>query len=104
MLAYAHPPNHHAPNDRIISRANGDEQIFLGRFISTPSPNELLIQEGAVLVSSADGRGVINAVAWNVSNPTAAIAALGAGNGTPVVTSNEQGFFFPGFIGSVKIQ
>jgi hypothetical protein len=103
VLASAHPPNYHSSPDRLTSSANGGEQIFLGRFISTPTPDQLLIQDGAVLVSSADGRGVINAVAWNVSSPAAAITALGVANGTTVVTSNDQGFFFPGFIGSIEI-
>lgn len=104
VLAFAHPPNYYSPHNGLSSSADNGPQIFLGRFISTPTPDQLLIQEGAVLVSSTDGRGFIDAVAWNVSSAEAAIAALGAASGTTVVTADDQGFFFPGFIGQFEIR
>lgn len=102
-LASAQPPIYYrSPYNRQVGGINAAPQIFLGRFISTPAPDQLLIQQGAVLVSSGDGRGYINAVAWNVSDPAAAITALGAASGTTIITSDDHGFFFPGFIGMIS--
>lgn len=71
--------------------------IYFGRFISAPKPEELLIQTGAVLVSSRDGRGVIEKVDWTVNGPNDALSKFGIE--APVVTAHDNGFFFPGFIG-----
>lgn len=101
-LVNAHPPgSNHPPYNGQIAGSDVSQQIFLGRFISTPAPDQLLIEQGAVLVSSGDGKGFIEAVAWNVTDPAAALTALGATSGTTVVTSEDDGFFFPGFIGTV---
>ena len=70
--------------------------IFFGRFISTPKPDELLIRTGAVLVSSADGRGTIEKADWTVNGPNDAASKLGVE--APVVCASDDGFFFPGFI------
>eukprot|EP01099_Mayorella_cantabrigiensis_P001113 TRINITY_DN1461_c0_g1_i1.p1 TRINITY_DN1461_c0_g1~~TRINITY_DN1461_c0_g1_i1.p1 ORF type:complete len:502 (+),score=32.00 TRINITY_DN1461_c0_g1_i1:74-1579(+) len=96
--AIAHPAPFSNPYGGQIAGQGDMQQIFLGRFVSTPSPDELLIETGAVLVSSSDGKGVITAVAWNVSDADSALTALGAANGTAVLTANDDGFFFPGFI------
>lgn len=101
-FAYAHPPSSYRSPYNGKGAGSDAPQIFFGRFISTPAPDQLLIQQGAVLVSSGDGRGFINAVAWNVSDPGAAITALGAASGTTIITSDDQGFFFPGFIGMMS--
>jgi hypothetical protein len=104
-LAYAHPPiSYRSPYNGQVAGIDAAPQIFLGRFISTPAPDQLLIQQGAVLVSSGDGRGFINAVAWNVSDPETAVTALGAASGTTIITSDDHGFFFPGFIGMISIE
>lgn len=71
--------------------------IYFGRFISTPKPDELLIQTGAVLVSSRDGRGFIEKVDWTASGPNDALSKFGIE--VPVITASDRGFFFPGFIG-----
>lgn len=71
--------------------------VYYGRFISAPTPDELLIQTGAVLVSSRDGRGIIEKADWRVTGAEDALAKFGIE--VPVVTSGEHGFFFPGFIG-----
>lgn len=89
------PPPHTGSNDGNYA----SEQIFLGRFVSTPTPDQLSIEQGAVLVSSTDGKGFIKAVAWNVSDAMTATSALGVDSGTMVVTAGDNGFFFPGFIG-----
>ena len=69
---------------------------YVGRFISTPTPDELLIRTGAVLVSSSDGHGVIEKVDWTVNGANEALSKFGD---VAVVTAGGQGFFFPGFIG-----
>lgn len=74
--------------------------IFFGRFVSTPSSEQLLIRTGAVLVSSADGRGVIEKCDWSVSGPSEAVSKLGVE--APVVCAAEEGWFFPGFIGGCQ--
>ena len=74
------------------------KRIYFGRFISTPSPNQLLIRNGAVLVSSRDGHGVIEKTDWTVNGPKEAMGKFGTEVG--VVTTSDQGFFFPGFIGT----
>ena len=73
------------------------ELIYFGRFIDTPKLDELRIRSGAVLVSSKDGRGVIIKADWTVNGPNDAASKLGVE--APVVTSKDNGFFFPGFIG-----
>lgn len=70
--------------------------IYFGRFISTPTPDDLLIQTGAVLVSSGDGHGTIEKVDWTVNGANDALSKFG--EEVAVVTANENGFFFPGFI------
>lgn len=98
-IALGHPNPNPSPQTGSNDGNHASEQIFLGRFVSTPTPDQLLIEQGAVLVSSADGRGFIKAVAWNVSDPVTATSALGVDSGTTVVTAGDNGFFFPGFIG-----
>lgn len=71
--------------------------IYFGRFISAPSPDELLIRTGAVLVSNRDGRGIIEKTDWTVNGPNDALSKFGIE--VPVVTAPDNGFFFPGFIG-----
>lgn len=73
------------------------ELIYFGRFIDTPKLDELRIRSGAVLVSSKDGRGVIIKADWTVNGPNDAASKLGVE--APVITSKDNGFFFPGFIG-----
>lgn len=75
------------------------KRIYFGRFISTPTRDELLIRTGAVLVDRKDGRGVIEKANWTVNGPNDAASKLGVE--APVVTARENGFFFPGFIGKV---
>lgn len=74
--------------------------LFTGRFISTPGPNDLLIQEGAVLVSSQNGHGIIEKADWKVTNSTEALSVFGllADEIHEIVSAPENGFFFPGFI------
>lgn len=74
--------------------------LFIGRFISAPGPNGLLIQQGAILVSSQDGHGMISNVDWTVSTPTEALSAFNLEDSDvyDTVTTPEDGFFFPGFI------
>lgn len=76
-----------------------EKTIYFGRFISTPKPDQLLIRNGAVLVSSTDGRGVIEKVDWEVKTTQGAAKSFGVD--APVVTSKDNGFFFPGFIGKL---
>ena len=71
--------------------------IYFGRFISTPTPTDLLIRHGAVLVVGTDGVGAIEKTDWDVKNPEEAKAKFG--EGVQVVTAEENGFFFPGYIG-----
>ena len=71
--------------------------IYFGRFISTPTPTELLIRSGAVLVAGEDGSGVIEEVDWEVKDPEEAKRKFGMVD--VVTTGNDNGFFFPGFIG-----
>jgi hypothetical protein len=70
--------------------------IYFGRFISTPTPTELLIRSGAVLVAGEDGSGVIEDVDWEVKDLEEAKSKFGV---VDVVTTGNDGFFFPGFIG-----
>ncbi|KKY24434.1 putative guanine deaminase [Phaeomoniella chlamydospora] len=71
--------------------------LFIGRFISTPEPNTLSIQIGAILVSPADG--AIKKVDWNVTDVESALKSfqLNASD-VDVIQSQSEGFFFPGFI------
>jgi hypothetical protein len=71
--------------------------IYFGRFISTPTPTELLIRSGAVLVIGEDGSGVIEEVDWEVKDQEEAKSKFGVAD--VVTTGNNDGFFFPGFIG-----
>lgn len=75
------------------------QTIFFGRFIDTPSPDDLRIRTGAVLVSGTDGRGVIEKINWTIKEANDATSKFGVGNDVPIVTAKENGFFFPGFIG-----
>ncbi|KAK5328396.1 hypothetical protein LTR93_002181 [Exophiala xenobiotica] len=72
------------------------ETIYFGRFVSAPTPNELLIRTGAVLVDSKNGKGVITKADWTIDGPDGAVSKFGVE--APVVTSKDNGFFFPGFI------
>ena len=77
------------------------KKVYFGRFISTPTPTELLIQSGAVLVVGGDGAGVIEEVDWEVKTEDEARERFGGGKDgeVDVVKAVEDGFFFPGFIG-----
>ena len=95
-----HPPDsYHRDLDWHSKDSNITQQIFYGRFISTPTPDNLLIATGAVLVTSSDGTGYIQATAWDTTDPTDAAARLGVGADVPVIQAGDNGFFFPGFIG-----
>ena len=74
--------------------------IYFGRFIETPSADEIRIRVGAVLVNSKDGRGTIEKVDWTVNGPNDAASKMGVE--APVVTAKDDGFFFPGFIGTMN--
>ncbi|KAK5957865.1 hypothetical protein OHC33_001054 [Knufia fluminis] len=77
----------------------GRKQIFVGRFISAPGPNDLLIQEGAILVSSTDGHGTIEKTSWTAQNNKDALAEFNLLEGdVDVFEAPQNGFFFPGFI------
>ena len=78
------------------------QTIYYGRFIDVPSPEELRIRTGAVLVSNLDGRGVIEKADWSVNGPVDAPSRLGVE--APVVVAAEDSFFFPGFIGRLLLQ
>jgi hypothetical protein len=75
--------------------------IYFGRFISTPTPTEPLIRSGAVLVAGEDGSGVIEEVDWEVKDPEEAKRKFGMVD--VVTTGNDDGFFFPGFIGMAHL-
>lgn len=75
------------------------QQVFFGRFISTPAQDVLSIEMGAVLVNSSEGHGVIEKAVWNVTDVESALEQLGAGNNATVISAADDGFFFPGFIG-----
>ena len=77
------------------------QTIYFGRFIDVPSADELRIRLGAVLVSSKDGRGVIEKTDWTVNGPNDAASKLGVE--APVITAKDNGFFFPGFIGLLSL-
>lgn len=72
--------------------------LFFGRFISTPGPETLLVQQGAVLVSSTDSKGVIDKVDWTVRSSGEALARWHLDQDLIVFRSTENGFFFPGFV------
>ena len=74
--------------------------IYFGRFVSTPTPADLLIRSGAVLVTGEDGAGVIEDADWEVESAEEAKRKFRA-EADVVVTGDEHGFFFPGFIGMV---
>lgn len=71
--------------------------IYFGRFISTPTPADLVIRSGAVLVAADDGGGTIEDVDWEVKSAEEAKKKFGSD--VDVVAGDEDGFFFPGFIG-----
>ena len=71
--------------------------IYFGRFISVPTPAELLIRSGAVLVVGGDGSGTIEQVDWEVESAEEAKRRFG--EEADVVIGDKDGFFFPGFIG-----
>jgi hypothetical protein len=73
------------------------QMIYSGRFIDTPTPNDIRIREGAVLVSNQDGTGVIEKADWTGSGSATALQAMCPD--AQVVESTTNGFFFPGFIG-----
>jgi hypothetical protein len=75
--------------------------IYFGRFISTPTPTELLIRSGAVLVAGEDGSGVIEEVDWEAKDLEEAKSKFGMVD--VVTTGNDDGFFFPGFIGTAHL-
>ena len=84
----------------VASTESSGPQIFYGRFVSTPDPNTLSIQENmAVLVTNTNGRGIISGIAQNVAHSSDAAAALGVSASTSIITpSTDDSFFFPGFI------
>ena len=75
------------------------DKIYFGRFVSVPTPAELLIRSGAVLVVGEDGGGTIEEVDWEVKSADEAKRKLGGEADVLVVTGDQDGFFFPGFIG-----
>lgn len=77
------------------------QTIYFGRFIDTPSAEEIRIRTGAVLVNSKDGHGIIEKADWTVNGPNDAASKLGVE--APIVTAQDNGFFFPGFIGMSDI-
>ena len=75
------------------------KNVYYGRFISAPGAEELLIQQGAVLVSGTNGVGLIEKVDWTVTTPAEALTALGVEQAdVNFVETSEDSFFFPGFI------
>ena len=72
--------------------------VYCGRFASTPTPSDVVIRFGAVLVAGEDGAGIIEDVDWEVKS--AAEAQDKFGQEVQIVTGPEDGFFFPGFIGN----
>ncbi|KAK4945725.1 hypothetical protein LTR10_015073 [Elasticomyces elasticus] len=82
------------------SPSGSTQQVFYGRFISTPNPDQLSINTGAVLVTSNDGRGTIQNAVWNVTDVQTALSSLGVDASVPVIYAADDGFFFPGFIDS----
>lgn len=78
----------------------GQEIIYFGRFVSTPTSDELQCRTGAVLVDKSDGKGIIQKADWTITSPGDAISKFGVK--APVVIAKENGFFFPGFIGKSR--
>lgn len=72
------------------------ELLLYIRFISTPKPDQLLMQSSTVLVNDMDRKGVITKIAWNVPDLKTAGLELNKAN----VRANEIRFFFPRFIGN----
>ena len=80
------------PGDR------GRKAVFFGRFISTPTPTDLSIRRGAVLVSSSRN-GSIEKVNWDVSTVEDALKAFEVlPEDVGIIECNSEGFFFPGFV------
>lgn len=78
--------------------------LLYGRFISAPGPEELLIKEGALLVSSDDGHGIIEKVNWDVRDVKDAMEGFGVKDGdVKVYETGAEGFWFPGFIGEFNL-
>ncbi|KAK5081977.1 hypothetical protein LTR05_007119 [Lithohypha guttulata] len=78
---------------------DGRKAIFFGRFISAPGPESLLIRQGAVLVSSSNGHGVLEKTDWTLITPAAAFKAFGVEEqDVDFHQTMNNGFFFPGFI------
>lgn len=90
---------YHSNYGRQDGNSSTKQQIFYGRFISTPDSTTLSIRSGAVLVTSDNGKGYINATNFNITRPEDAAAALGADSDVTVFQAPDNGFFFPGFIG-----
>lgn len=83
--------------------ASPKQTIFVGRFISTPTPHAYLIQNGALLVDRDDGRGVIRKCIWDDKLELTQIEDIAGRLGilskdVDIVRCNTEGFFFPGFI------
>lgn len=74
--------------------------IYFGRFISTPTPSELLIRSGAVLVGGEDGSAVIEDVDWAAQSAEEAKQTFESTADMDIVIGEGDGFFFPGFIGT----
>lgn len=78
------------------------KQLFLGRFICACGPDELSIRDGAVLVGSSDGHGIIEKTCWASLTPEEVIRTFGMSEveaaEIDLVTCPSTGFFFPGFI------
>lgn len=72
--------------------------IYFGRFIDTPTADEIRIRTGAVLVSRCDGHGLVEKAAWDFDQMLEAHEKLGVQKDVDIVTCPAEGFFFPGFI------
>lgn len=82
------------------------KQLFFGNFLTHPTPSTMEIKIGAVLVSGADGHGVIEKVDWTVTSLeearekfTTGVDKLVTGEGELKVYENRKGWFAAGFIG-----
>ena len=77
----------------------GKRFLFHGRFISAPTPHQLLIQQGAVLVSRNDGHGLIEKTNWAANTIEQALESFGLQQAdVEIIRASESTFFFPGFI------
>jgi hypothetical protein len=80
--------------------ASQQQTIYFGRFIDTPTPTDLRVRTGAILVNAKDGTGKIQKADWTVTSANDAASKLGVK--APVMVAGNDGFFFPGFIGESR--